>query len=352
MQILDRYIYRAVLYGIVIATTVLITLFVFMSFVGELTYVKGGYTALVALKYTVLTNAKMLKDLFPMSALIGTLIGLGGLAGSNELTVMRATGISIRRIAVPVFKVAILVMVVVALFSSYVVPVAEQYAYQVKASALQQKYVLNTRSGIWLKNDNQIFHAAAVDGNRFNSVLIYVLNQGQGIDTVVSADEARYEDRHWVLYKVSRTDFLPQQTRVTNYERLPWKIDIQPDIVAVVTVAPSELSIFDLSDFIDHLVANGQNALRYQVAFWEKIVSPFSTLLMIFMAMPFVFGSLRSVNISTRLLSGTIIGIAFYMANQTSSRLGVVYEVWPFISAAGPTLVVLLILAYYSRRLS
>lgn len=352
MQILDRYIYRAVFNGIVIATTVLMTIFIFMVYVSELTSVTGDYTAVLALQYSVLTNAKMLKDSFPMSALIGTLIGLGGLASSNELTIMRATGVSIRRIAMPVLKVAVLMMIVIALFSTYLVPVAEQYAKQIKATALQQKFVLNARSGVWLKNENQIFHAASVENNRFTSVVIYVLNEQQQLATTISADTAEFVDKQWVLSRVKRTDFQPTQTRVSEFGRLAWDIGIQPGIVDVVVVEPSDLSVFDLNDFIHHLRENGQNALRYEVAFWEKLISPFSTMLMIFMAMPFVFGSLRSVSISTRLLSGSMIGIAFYMANQTSTRLGVVYEVTPFLAAAGPTLAVLLLFILYARRLN
>ena len=287
-----------------------------------------------------------------MSGLIGTLIGLGGLASNNELTIMRATGISIRRIALPVFKVAILMMIVIALFSTYVVPVAEQYAKQIKATALQQKFVLNARSGVWLKSENQVFHAASVDDGQFTSVVIYVLDQQLQISELISAETAKYIDNGWVLYKVSKTRFQPHRTQVSNYHELKWNIGIQPGIVDVVVVEPAELSGFDLSDFIEHLRENGQSALRYEVAFWEKLIAPFSTMLMIFMAMPFVFGSLRSVSISTRLLSGTIIGIAFFMANQTSTRLGVVYEVPPFLAAAGPTLLVLLAIIIYSRRIT
>lgn len=352
MQLLDRYIYRSVLYGILISTTVLMTLFIFMFYVSELTQVQGNYTGLLALEYSLFGNARMLKELFPMSALIGALIGLGTLSSNSELTVMRATGISIRRIALPVLKVAMLLMVLMSLYSEYLVPVAERHAKQLKADALQRKVILNARSGIWLKNENKIFHAAGVGNNSFTTVQVYQMNDEGDVASIIMAESAKFIDEQWLLYKVKRSDFLQDRIIVNHYEQLAWDIGVRVDIVDVVAVGPSELSIYELWDLIQHLNENDQDSLRYEISLWEKIISPFSTMVMIFMAMPFVFGSLRSVSISTRLLSGTLVGIIFYMANQSSTRLGVVYEITPFISAAAPTLIALSVLIYYSRRLS
>lgn len=352
MQLLDRYIYRSVLYGILISTTVLMTLFIFMSYVGELTQVRGHYTGLLALEFSIFSNARLVKDLFPMSALIGALIGLGTLSSNSELTVMRATGISIRRIALPVLKVAVLMMVFMSLYTEYLVPIAERHAKQLKANALEQKLILNARSGIWLKNENKIFHAAGIGENSFTSIQLYELDQDGNIATILTANKASHENNQWILEDVRKSEFRQQNIDVSSYEQLVWDIGVRVDIVDVVAVGPAELSILELWDLIQHLSENDQDTLRYEISLWEKIISPFSTLLMIFMAMPFVFGSLRSVSISTRLLGGTIMGIIFYMANQSSTRLGIVYEITPFISAAGPTLIVLAILIYYSRRLS
>jgi lipopolysaccharide export system permease protein len=62
---------------------------------------------------------------------------------------------------------------------------------------------------------------------------------------------------------------------------------------------------------------------------------------MIFLAVPFVFGSLRSITIGQRILIGALLGIGFYMMNQIMGNVGLVYEFNPLLSAFLPPLLCL-----------
>ena len=139
MTLLDRYIFRSVIFGTLLTTFVLMTIFVVLFFFAELKYVHGDYTVFKAAEFSLLTNTRILRDLFPMLALIGSLFGLGILANNNELTVMRAAGVSIGRITLSVMKVGLLMMIIMTVFAEVVVPVSEQYAKTMRATALNQK---------------------------------------------------------------------------------------------------------------------------------------------------------------------------------------------------------------------
>ena len=84
--------------------------------------------------------------------------------------------------------------------------------------------------------------------------------------------------------------------------------------------------------------------------FWSKLFLPVSTGLMVFLAVPFVFGSLRSVAISQRLLSGILVGITFFLLSEGFTRMGVVYELPALVSAATPTFIIGLFAWYLFRR--
>ena len=99
MTILDRYIGLALARGVLLVILVLLPLLTLLDLVRQLDELgTGNYRLVDALIYELYLMPSYLLGLIPFTALLGTSIALGGLAHSNELTVMRAAGISIQRI--------------------------------------------------------------------------------------------------------------------------------------------------------------------------------------------------------------------------------------------------------------
>ena len=99
MKILDRYLFRAVATATLVALLVLLLLELFLTLLVELKSVgKGDYDFLAAIRYLLLIQPQRLYELFPMALLVGGLLGMGALASSSELIVMRAAGLSLTRL--------------------------------------------------------------------------------------------------------------------------------------------------------------------------------------------------------------------------------------------------------------
>ena len=129
MRLLDRYIGVHILSGTALALAVLLSVFSFIDFIDDLDSVgKGTYTATSALLNSVLTMPGRAFALFPPAALIGTLLGLGSLAASRELVVMRSAGISVHRITGSVMKSGLILVVLSVIIGELVAPQAAQIA--------------------------------------------------------------------------------------------------------------------------------------------------------------------------------------------------------------------------------
>ena len=115
---------------------------------------------------------------------------------------------------------------------------------------------------------------------------------------------------------------------------------MNPDLFNVVTVKPGNMSALDLYRYSEYLQNNELDASHYLVAFWIKVITPVSSLVMLLIAMPFVFGSQRSGGAGQRVLVGLLLGIGFFMANRIMNHLGQVYGMPPFMSAALPVILV------------
>jgi len=103
MKILDRYIGQVVMQTVLAVVTILAVLFGMISFANEVDKIgQADYSFTVAVIYTLLKLPLQIYQLFPLSALLGTMMGLGMLANHSELVVVRAAGVSIRRIILSV----------------------------------------------------------------------------------------------------------------------------------------------------------------------------------------------------------------------------------------------------------
>ena len=108
MRTLTRYLGREVLAATMIIFLALASLFAFFDLINELGDVgKGGYTIGGALTFVALHLPARAYELFPVSALIGTLFAISQLVGNSEYTVMRVSGASLFQVGWAVVRVGI-----------------------------------------------------------------------------------------------------------------------------------------------------------------------------------------------------------------------------------------------------
>ncbi|PKM02874.1 MAG: LPS export ABC transporter permease LptG, partial [Gammaproteobacteria bacterium HGW-Gammaproteobacteria-6] len=108
MRLIDRYVARGFLLGVLPVFLLLAGLFSFLALSQQLEDVgQGGFTTGSALKVVILTLPRQLLDILPVIALLGCLTGLGAMANYRELTAARAAGLSPSRLARPVAGAAL-----------------------------------------------------------------------------------------------------------------------------------------------------------------------------------------------------------------------------------------------------
>jgi lipopolysaccharide export system permease protein len=342
ISLVDRYIGRAVLLGITVVLALLLVLVGFFEVIAELEDVERAYTSLMAYTYVALILPRYLYELFPIATLLGSLIGLGALAGNSELMAMRAAGISTGRIVAASLKSGLLVLLLVVFIGEYLAPRTELQAQRMKMQALSDQITLRTRYGFWSRDENTFINIRQILPDRvLADVSIYQYDDQRRLLRAMHAQRATYKKDEWVLESVRQSSFSPQRVDAKEIERLPWPTHFKPSVLDVVTVKPHMLAAWDLWRYIGYLEQNGQSAQTYEVAFWGKLVAPLVTLVMLFLSIPFVFGSLRSVGIGQRVFTGAMLGIVFYLLNRAFSYLAVVFALNALFAALFPVLLFL-----------
>ncbi|MBI1424413.1 MAG: LPS export ABC transporter permease LptG [Gammaproteobacteria bacterium] len=352
MDLLDRYIGRAVLNGVLGATMVMMTLDTLITFAGETGAIgHAKYTIWYAIGYVLLSMPQELYQYFPMIALLGTMFGLGMLASHSELIAMRAAGLSVARISYAVLKTGLILAAFVIFIGEVIAPPAIQYAKLKRVSAMNEKISLNTDYGLWARDGGTYIHVRRVESDgHLVGVNLYIFDDNQHLQQTVSAAGAQYKDDHWELQRVNVQTISPDGLKNTYSETMQWQSLLNPEVVNVVSVTPENLSAWKLHGYIDYLKENQLDASRYKLTFWTKVASPLTIAVMILLAVPFVFGSLRDAGMGKRIVIGFMLGLGFYLFNTLSGQIGLVYRLPAFLAATLPTLSVMVVAVFLLYR--
>ena len=352
MRLLDRHIGITVAISIGLVLLVLISLDSFFRLARELNQVgEGNYTYLEMLLYLALTTPYRIVEFFPITALLGTTIGLGMLATHSELVVMRAAGISVLRITGAVMKTGLLLIIAVMLLAEFVVPDAEQFAESRRTQMLAEQTALKTDNGFWSRDRRSFLNIRDIrPTGEIGDITIYEFDEQHRLRSSTHANRAVYENGQWVLREITQSDISVNAIETRTFDQAQWDSILSPALLNIVVIDPLRISIRDLYDYSVYLRANNQDAARYELALWARLLMPASIAVMLLLAVPFVFGPLRSVGIGQRILVGFLVGLAFFLINQAFNHLGVVYHMPPLLSAALPPGVFLVAALVMMRR--
>jgi lipopolysaccharide export system permease protein len=349
MRILDAYI------GRIITSTTFLTLAVFVSVSGIIKFVeqmravgRGNYDLSHAALYVLYSVPRDIEIFFPMSALIGGLIGIGMLASNSELVVMQAAGLSRLNIIKSVMKTATLLIFVSMAVGEWLAPAGEATAREIRAQAISGGSLISSENGVWAKDGDYFVNIGEVlEQGQLKKIQIYRFNEQLKLDSWLSADSAVYQDNSWLLSTVVNTQLSKQKITTTKIEQQHWKSSLTPKKLGVVTVTPESLSVSGLVDYLDYLETNDQDPSRYQLAFWRKIMQPVTVAVMLLVALSFIFGPLRSVSMGARIMMGVITGILFFVCNEVLGSLSLVYQFPPLIGAITPSILFVSIAWYF-----
>lgn len=354
MRILDRYIGKILIRHIFVTVMVLLGLFTFVSFVDELGDLdRGNYGMLQVLQYVVLLIPKNLYEVFPIAALIGSILGLSTLAKDSELIVMRASGVSIQRIVLSVAKVGLALALVAMFLGEVVSPYTETKAQQVRVNSLQVD-IRKEKFGIWMRDDNTYVNIDEVLPNlSLLNIKLFEFDERNFLRYLTVAKEGEYqiENQRWVLKGLRRTMIDDDSSAADEVSVAYWSTRVDPNILSVFRIEPEQLSLWQLDKYIDHLNVNKQDTSSYELVFWSKIITPFATIAMLILSVPFVFKEARSGSLGRSLFFGIMVGLAFFIMNKAFGYFVTIFSIPPMFGAALPTILVCCLAFYLIRRI-
>ncbi len=353
MNVLTAYMIREILKGSLVALLLLLTLFNLFTFTDELGDLgKGHYGLKEIFYYLAFTSPRVLYELVPSSALLGSLFVLGAMGNHRELIAMQSAGLSIAGIIKAVIYAGAILVVMAFLVGEFVAPVAERKAQLIKLSAQNEQVVLNSRYGLWLREGSKFINVRQIQKNgSLADISIYELDDQRHLKQALHAKSAVFKgNQQWKLEKIWTSDISNQQTTAKHFKKQLWTSSLAPDLLKIVVVNPDNLSLVDLAQYISFLKGNNQKSQTFELAFWGRVVNPLITFVMLLLSAPFVIGIKRGVSVGARMMLGVIIGMGFNIVDKIAGHLGLIYDFNPALTAVMPSLTVLLFALIFARK--
>jgi lipopolysaccharide export system permease protein len=112
---------------------------------------------------------------------------------------------------------------------------------------------------------------------------------------------------------------------------------VNPEFLGLAATDPDLLTLRGLAAYIDHLRRNHLATASFEIAYWSRIARMFAVIVVTVLALPFVFGPLRTTGAGTRTVVGVLLGVIFFLVTRTVENGGQLFGLDPALAGWLPT---------------
>jgi LPS export ABC transporter permease LptF/LPS export ABC transporter permease LptG len=358
LLILDDYVLKTFASFLVLITSSLVVvslIFTFFELLGDITRNKVPF--LMVGQYLWNTVPSLLyMPVVPLSVLLAVLIAFGLLHKTNEITAMKATGVSIYRTIIPILFIATALAFGLFLLDQSYLPYANKRAETLRNSIKGKPAQTYRRPAKWIigqhsspiggkEEDWKIYYYKFYDPDRdqFGSLSFFALDPHTfQITERAYATRARWEEnlKKWVFENGWRRSF--NGDTVTEFKQfdvatLP-PMNEAPNYFNKDVRQSSEMNYDELKNYIRDLQQSGFDVVRLRVQLQKKIAFPLITLVMAMLAVPFALSGGRRGALSGVALA-LLIAVVYQLTAGLFEQLGNVSQLPPSIAAWMPDVI-------------
>ena len=344
--ILDKYILKQVIdmfiMGVFIFTTIIFASDTFITLIKQIA--KFGIPFKVAFIIILLNLPAVIVLTIPMGVLLSTVMTLNKLSLSSEITVMRACGIGLNRIAKPIFIFAIVMALSSFVINETIVPVMNRQSKDLALWALGQKNIPDGKENFVFKeisNDGhlkRLFYVGSCQKKTLHNVTV-LDNAQDGTIQVLQAREGKTSPKGWTFEKGAAytigNDGRVLNTTLFDTSVVQFGLDLSKEMNKNLA---KEMNFVTLLKHISNPDLPKNEKRVYTIELFDKIALPITTLVFVLLGVPLAITPPR-VRYNRGFLFSILIIFAYYLVRALSLSFGEAGSLAPFIAAWLPNIV-------------
>lgn len=345
-KILDKYILKQVIslfiMGVFIFTTIIFASDTFITLIKQIA--KFGIPFKVAFIIILLNLPAVIVMTIPMGVLLSTVMTLNRLSLSSEITVMRACGIGLNRIAKPIFIFAIVMALSSFFINETLVPIMNAKSKDLALWALGQKNIPDGKKNFVFKeiSDNghlkRLFYVGSCEKRTLHNVTV-LDNSKDGTIQVLQAREGKTSPKGWEFEKGAAytiaNDGDVLNTTLFDTSLVQFGVDLTKEKNKNLE---KEMNFVGLLKHISKADLDKKEKRVYTTELFDKIALPVTTLVFVLLGVPLAITPPR-VRYNRGFLFSILIIFAYYLVRALSLSFGETGALTPFIAAWLPNIV-------------
>ncbi|WLD59448.1 LPS export ABC transporter permease LptG [Salinispirillum sp. LH 10-3-1] len=353
-MILSRYVLFKTLSSIFMVLLIFGSLMFLLSYADEMAR-RGdeNFNSYHVLIYTLLSIPSEIYEFAPFVVMIGTLVSIGGLAASSELTAIRATGVSMARLLSTILMPALIATSMLFVVGEVFAPTLKQEANFYRADVRNQN--TQVRLGSWYQSGNKIIHVGDFTSTELAGNLFLIeLDDRDRVATTTEAEGVLLTPTEWQLENVSVTDWSSRSGQsVFTRQDMSSSVILPPISTTLIYNLSRSLNVLSLPELWQRVAFQDASAVVDPVValrLWERLSAPLLTMTLSFIGIAFVFGSTRSISMGARIFMGVALGLVLQIAQQFFGPIGLFIGMRPAIAATLPVFLAFGLGVYLFRK--
>jgi lipopolysaccharide export system permease protein len=292
MKILPRYLTTDFLKLFGICQFFFVVVYLVIDFLQKIdNFLEAETSAGAMVMFFVYKIPLVVLQMIPVAVMIAVIIMFSLMKKNNELTALKANGISVRQLSRPVIMCSIGVAVAAFLFSELVVPYATSKSEEIWVREVKRygERELLTRYNVWYKGDRSIYWIGSFDGRqmRMHNVVLYFFDESFRPIKIIKAEKGEWVDPGWriqngfVQKAVSENEYSFEQ-----FDTLTVDLNAQPDAFLRPVKEPEEMGYWELKRFASKIQNEGYDVTRYLVDLNIKLAFPAINILLVLIGIP------------------------------------------------------------------
>lgn len=332
MPVLFRWIFSGCLTRSLVTMAALLAIYVIIESFDKARYLGQGLSTGLLVEYMLLKIPFMIAEFMPIIVLVASSLYLIELSRHHEVVAIRAAGLGINKVLMPLLSVATLAAGLSFAIGEWVTPLTNQRLDNIENVHIQHKQ--SHAHGIqWLKDGHRFFRLKALQGDHFAMTMLETDERGNWLRRIDAAS-ATHRHNQWQLsdvhISVPATD---QGMQMQALQSMTIASTIGPETADLPK--PGHMQFLELYHYIDELKQAGLSSGSYTYALHRKLAAPFACLLMVLLASALCLhtGS-RNSNASWGLVTAISLGLLFYVIGNAghllagSERMPAAYAAW------------------------
>ena len=319
MRIITRYFTREFIKIFFQCMTTFVALYLFVDVFDRIdNIINHRVPVSLVFQYCACLVPFIIYQVCPLGVLLCTFITIGIFVRHNEITVLKAHGISLYT----VLKVFLLISVCLCLFSvwlqEYILPFTNVRAREIKTNYIKGKKRARLLKSphFWYRSRDNVYNVEFFDpeNNILQNITILFFEKSTFLSKRIDAEKAEWKEGRWLFSRGIDRVFKPDgQVEAEKFKTRVISMDKSPEDFKMIAKRGSDMGFSEIKGFIKSIKKQGYSSTAYEVDMHSKLSYPFINIIMALLGIPFALRIGRSGGMALGIAISIALGFFYWM---------------------------------------